>query len=662
MSFALCSHSTGTLTLERTGLRISFVGKADADRTILETARRLRFEGRWVFDSASALGGLYLGDDTGDALAADAREALAALLRTREGVTYRDGEPVGQVLTSGGLDTGPDRAPSIVWHAQAVGVLLELGYLPSAAALQPHLKALEKRLDPLNADDPDVSTSESMWYLRTRHVAWVLACLSEFHAQALPMDRLPADVVAAVDAYQTIVRTAFRYLVGTSRSCEWVAVRPEERYWSECWADERRQNLLNTVYASLAVCRACRHGFAVPRRSGWHGTFPVEHTIRQFFESVTVRATSDGPRTFLKGDWEEPWGRDVLPPGVVALIVIALTEYAHLLLEAAEPGSRTEGRARHASTTARRAAHDLISREEEWQGTVDAFSYQGVERQYWFVPTYSVALRALLESNAAPPYHKTVDTALRTVMRFSRNERSQVGVTFETWGDPTRADMDRLIPLDEVDTTWHASVRVDQIPPNQCPPTASSVHASVMALASYRRAAHFADPRSLHEALTSGHSYDDAPVSPFTSLVIAYSESGRRQRGRPQDFTLSLSVGDEYSETCSVGAGAVALLIGFLTLGQVANDDALAGAIGASCPPQLSLPRSAEAVRKQIAALNARLGVSLVVRTGSKPVQSHLAAQVLLHEASMPGTWLKSLKRARASDRAREASRPQSTG
>jgi hypothetical protein len=50
---------------------------------------------------------------------------------------------------------GEGRSPSLVWHAQAIGLLLELGFLPTAACVREHLEVIERRLQPINCRDPE---------------------------------------------------------------------------------------------------------------------------------------------------------------------------------------------------------------------------------------------------------------------------------------------------------------------------------------------------------------------------------------------------------------------------------------------------------------------------------------------------------------------------
>lgn len=608
-------------------------------RTTRYDPDRLRFEGRWVFDGSSARGGIYVGDDAGDMLAADAKAAIAALLERRSGLAYRTGEPVVAALAGGGRER--KRAPSIVWHAQAIGVLLELGYMPSAECVAPHLEVLERRLDPRNADPPSADAEDVTWTLRTRHVAWVLACLAELHAQTMPSSELPVDVLEAIKHYRRVAETAFRYLVGASEACRWIGLQDGEPFWSEHW-QIRRINLLNTIYASLAICRACRHGFAMPLHSGWDGSFPVEHTIHRFVDLIRIEPGAGGPRTFIGGDWEEPWAKHPLPAGVVGLLGLLLNEYAHLLLGLASPGSPLESRARKAHALALRTAHDLVSRHESWAATVDAFSYQGAERRLWFVPTYSVALRSVLESGAAPPNHEAVVEALRTISSFARVSATRSGEEYETWGDPTRADLAARVPADATDATWHTTISLTEIDPSDCVPTASSVHASVMALAAFRRAAHAADPRLLAAAIESSSGIEeDEPASPFTSVVVSYAGPDGRG-GRPRDFLLVLSIGDEYREHHRVGAGEAAVLLACQRADAPESDAAIGDRVKAIGPEKASLPRAPRSVRSAIASLNEKLGVALVQRDGS-PVCSSIGARILVDEESLPPNWRQSL-------------------
>jgi hypothetical protein len=616
---------------------------AAAGARIRRAQTRVGLEGRWPFDSASASGGLYIEDESGDALADDARLALTTLLKPRPGLRYPTGVEVREALWGGG--DGADRAPSIVWHAQAIGVLLEVGYLPSAECVQTHLRVLKERLHPKSANDPADPRADQRWPLRTRHVAWVLACLAELSAHAVPRGDVPDRIRQALAEWETVLGTAFTYLVGNEGPAAWVGIQPGERFWSEYWG-RRRINLLNTIYASLAICRASRHGFRIPRENSWDGSFSVEHTIHAFVDEIRVEPTPQGPRTRLGGVWHEPWVRGPLPAGVVGLLGLLLHEYAHLLLGLARPGSALEMRARRAFTLARRIAHDLLSRDGEWVGTIDAFSYQGAERRWWYVPSYSVCVRAILESGAVGPHHAAVVSAMEAITRFHRRERAQNGDEYETWADPTRTDLAARIPDEAFDEAWHAVVDVTAVPIKECPASASSIHASVMAHAAFRRSVHAVDPRVLEAVMRGERDYGEEgrPQAPFSSVVISHAPS-HDAPGRPRDFELALCAGDYYEERYRVVAGTAALLVACDRIETPATDTAIGRKVHALGPEDLSLPRSPEGVRKAIGRINTALGVDLVQRSGAQPVRSSISTRVLINEETLDARWLSRLSK-----------------
>lgn len=164
-----------------------------------------------------------------------------------------------------------------------------------------------------------------------------------------------------------------------------------------------------------------------------------------------------------------------------------------------------------------------------------------------------------------------------------------------------------------------------------------------MAYAAFRRAAHAADPRLLTAAIERSNGIEEGePASPFTSVVVSYAGTDGRP-GRPQDFLLALSVGDDYREQRRVGAGEAAVLLACGRGDGPESDEAIGARVARIGPGDASLPRAPRSVRSAIASLNQKVGVALVERKSASPVRSSTSAQILVDEDSLPQAWRASL-------------------
>ena len=127
------------------------------------------------FDSGSPLGARWFSEhECDDQFALDVVAAIDAMLQPVARVQWP--EPPAPEIDS--VLMGVGRSPSVVWHSQAAGALLELGFFPSAPCVRRHLLVLKERLRP-EMSAPPAGRDDPPWVLRTRHVAWVLACLAE---------------------------------------------------------------------------------------------------------------------------------------------------------------------------------------------------------------------------------------------------------------------------------------------------------------------------------------------------------------------------------------------------------------------------------------------------------------------------------------------------
>ena len=368
---------------------------------------------RGLVDSASPLGARWVFDDAcEDAFARAVNITQASLFRHSDLERPDGGGPVGDALC------GDSRSPSLVWHAQAIGCLLELGYLPTAASIGKHLDILTWRLGPACCRDPARYPSRDPWLLRTRHVAWVVACLAELPRLAIDPyeeEHLRGQLERAMQLHARVIEIALDYLLGRgSREgpAGWTAFDHDRRAWREHWGSGEL-NALNTLYSMVAVCRAERHGYLEPDRNR-EDTPPHSFDLLDgLFEEIVVHTDAGHPEVHWEHDWPEPWARGDLPDAVVALLALALLEYAGALRETSRPRSRDEERGMAIRDKARRLAQVLVFRDLDrstaarldasWTTSVDAFIRRLGDEQWaegeWFMPSYSLGVRAILESS-----------------------------------------------------------------------------------------------------------------------------------------------------------------------------------------------------------------------------------------------------------------------
>lgn len=547
--------------------------------------------GRLAIDLSSSSASRYSQDEThGDLLAADARAALRACLSSRDDVLYPDGSRVGRAFWG----VNPD-APDLVWHAQAVGVLLEFGFEPRSAAVQAHVRVMLRRLQEDNAPNPQ--ESRSPWVLRTRHVAWVLACLAEHPGD---VGRRSSDGDAQGEGeFLAALELAYRYIEGDRTAGEparWIG--PLDGAWTECWG-ARKHNLLNTLYACLGIVRANHHGIAPASRNelAIRGFVRAAGShVRAFMNDLRIELTKDGPRCRLGGErrWLAPWTREIpLPASVVGLIALVSREYGHFLLSHGSPEM-----AERALTLTQRLAHELCSRADEWSGRVDAFRADGADRGWWTIPSYSIALRAILDASVVSPLHPTVRAAVDVIQTLARE-----GDGFETWADPVYSRLDQLID-DPNPPSWHTSIRfaddLGEDTLSRMRPTPASIHAAVMALASLRRALGAADPRHVRASMERR----PAKLPPNTFHHIELGPRTARLHG-PGGYVETLQT--RYSWN---------VLLRVLGSTSPADASALAGRVRVVSAevPDVRAPRSAEGVRGAVDAINRTVGVALVER------------------------------------------------
>jgi hypothetical protein len=435
---------------------------------------------------------------------------------------------------------GEGRSPSLVWHAQAIGILFELGFLPTALCVREHLEVIERRLEPANCHDPERFPDTDPWLLRTRHVAWVLACLSEMpQIELAPGEAtvLRDRLESAVAQHKKIVRTAAAYLlgIGDDGPATWVGRRGDD-LWSEVWED-RQFNLLNTLYAMLALCRAERHGYLDDLPPQPDGTSHATAAFGGLLSAITVEKEWGRQLEIRWRDrrWTERWsGRD-LPSGVVALFALTLAEYSSLLLETSPPDAGDEEmRALAARSRAQRLAHVLLMRTKDnatdWTASADAFYSEKAEGA-WFVPTYSTAARAILETGVVDPRHPIIARSFAAIESLAIERSYRGGTSVPTWLNPTR---DRRLK-GKAGISQHRlasfQLAVDDIVGR---PDAAGIHAACMAWAGLRRAVARLDPRDLmHEPDTQ------LPPSPFRRIEAEPEGQGWR--------VLLVGDGDNYS-------------------------------------------------------------------------------------------------------------------
>jgi hypothetical protein len=428
-----------------------------------------------------------------------------------------------------GFLVGKRGSPSVVWHAAAVGTLLELGFLPSARCVYRHLRVLEACLRPANARNPATHPWDSPWLLRTRHVAWVLACLAE-------MPRVGSDgarsekAVAAFALHETVITTAYEYLVQRAADpadpSSWISRDEGSRVWQEHWDRRRAPNLLNTLYALIGLCRAARHGFLPP-----DAVLVIHGDVQELIlADIDHQMSAHGLSVQLRGRWNEEWAQDQPPPGILGLITVLLVEYAEMLFErAGAPAIRYTNRA---YIKAQRLAHYLAANPEDWWKHADYFLHVGAEGA-WAVPSFSVCTRALLESGAVDPYSNVIARAFETIEgRKPEHELPPRGAV--PWTDPTRG-FDLEI-TDDDQARGHVRRKLPDARGRAKHINAGGIHAAVMAYSALRRAVRRADPRDvLHPHIARQHRQMKAPrayyaSSPFIRLELEPLQKSSRCR------------------------------------------------------------------------------------------------------------------------------------
>jgi hypothetical protein len=501
-------------------------------------------------------------------------------------------------------------------------MLLELGFLPTAKCIRDHLKVIKRRLIPINCHNPGEYEERDPWLLRTRHVAWVLGCLAEMpwlELAASEKENLRTYLERALSEYQGVVTTAADYLLGSENKgpATWVGKHRGEELWSEVW-EQRSPNLLNTLYAALALCRAERHGYLA--EFGNAGT-PVSRATTLFDEilvkSVVVKPTAIGPQVLWKQDWHEEWAKRDLPDGIVGLLALGLMEYSCLLQEASAPGSEEEMRALSARTKAQRLAHVLVSRASAdrrvrkgrhlWTTSADAFFNQKAEG-VWFVPSYSVCLSAILETSIVHPNHSVVTQAFETISGLAEVRNYRLEKHVKTWIDPTRAPEMREMS-EEVRSRQHAKVDfaplfLGQDPTRKrgCQVNAAGLYAAVMAYGALRRAVARVDPR---EVLAPPPA-DEKPASPFQSIRA-------RRDGAWWELTLSDAESPlhVYKETAKVSKETMVFLKALSRIEKPAPANAIAQAVDSLAGDTRHVGKEST-VRQKITKINKRFGVRLI--------------------------------------------------
>jgi hypothetical protein len=455
-------------------------------------------------DVGSPGGVRWVGDAAGDPLAIDVRDAIRDLVADDRAMVS---PPAGGRELETSLVGHGGKSASLIWHSQCVASLVELGFVPGADCLNPHLDAIADRLvdariiNPLDPNELDYDNNESIkarepWVVRARHLAWVVACLSEYqpvgddHGTTLTSpDRDPDDdwnpgqgspAAPAREQrtrwterrYRRLLRHAYDGLVGSHitgpKPAKWASPRRDEfeLVWHEVILDRltdgneaglhrppaRRPNALTTFYSVLAICRAERHHHT-RYADAWHALAHDEQTasalVDHLLTQVEVEPAPGGPIVRLRSgrhgdgaaapsEWNEPWVRDAftLPPSAIALLALTLVEYARFLAPLVPPG--VQPRVAGSLLKAHRLGQALLARPESdevlWSRAVDAFFLYG-EDEAWFTPAYSLCLRAVLETGAATPDHPLVRDALQTIDRLRTDDgKSDDG---KSWVDAT---------------------------------------------------------------------------------------------------------------------------------------------------------------------------------------------------------------------------------
>lgn len=447
-----------------------------------------------VYDSASPFAGSYLNDTSDDPLANEARRALREARKKTTGLTFPGTKvEVGPCYYEEALG----KSPSVVFHGMALGLLLEMGFAPSAPCVWEHLRILDHRLrrsESVSPEDPPGGDLRNPWFLRTRHVAWALAMLAELPSLQIPRDAT-AEQRRRFIKHRELAELAYAYLDGgPDAPATWVGLRQNDNWWSEYWRPttetdasgqrrarfEREPNLLNTVYASLSIARGARHGLGAPT-SPWSRRRPLPaQVLGELADRIEVHITDVGPRTRLGSHdrrrrpededspagndssyspWKEEWakgGKD-LPPGVVGLLCIFLIEYAYTVSQ-----TEDEDAGRPYLLKAQRLAHDLMSRPDEWVRSIELYSWDpepGKPAPNWQILAYSVCLRAVLEAGVVGATHEYLLHAFQTIQATQKRVIPEEGTPYTTWVDVARLYQNK--PYEGTDWFERVSIHAD---------------------------------------------------------------------------------------------------------------------------------------------------------------------------------------------------------
>lgn len=587
-------------------------------------------------------------DDTGDPLADDARRAFSALrVPSPAGPDGTAGDAVlgSATVVDGDVRVRARRVPSLVWEAQALGVLLEMGYTASAPCVAGRLRHVARRLDPAFAvRPPGRGDPRPPGMLRTRHVTWVLACLAEVQPPPGPPTGDDAEL-------RTLVATAFRYLAGDHHAgaaddpARWIGPPPavvpaapaagggnspgagddvgsahDQGRWCERWAGAPTPNLLNSVYAALGVFRALRHEVG-PEALGdrQHVGRLQTPAVRAdaFIRRISVgHGGARGPATTIDWDGPEPWatpggqGRG-LPPSVLGLLALCLMERSANLRAL---GGADAAEAERLWVMAQRIGHELLRRRGEWVRSVDIFAAAGVPT-WWTCHSYSICARAVLESGAADPDHEAVLAALGTLaaLRVTVEPGDGSGAVFDLWRDPAFGREDALAArAADARGRLHVTAAIVDDDLESMRVTPASMHAAVMALAGYRRALGTLDPRHAYRMVEHPDArHRGQAVLPFAEAVV-------------DDRTLVLrSPNGHYEEAYRISATQRELLTvlahGPATVEALAADMAAAAArLGGGGARRSALAVGPDSVRNALDRLNDKLGVDLVKHSSAR--------------------------------------------
>ena len=525
---------------------------------------------------------------------------------------------------------GIGRSPSLVWHAQTIGGLLEFGYLPTTEAIRKHLEVLRWRLGPDCCRDPMKHKSRDPWLLRTRHVAWVVACLAELPTLEIASreeEHLRADLERGMKLHREIVAIGLSYLLGPREAggpSEWTGFDEQLRGWHEHWGEDEL-NALNSLYSMVAVCRAERHGWLEPDRDR-ESAPPVSLVmLDELFEEVVV-VTDDGrPEVRWDHGWPEPWAGGDLPDSIVALFVICLLEYAGVLREMSPPRGPNEARGAVMRDKARRLAEVLVFRaldrsskakgQPVWTSAVDAFIRPKAGGEWsergWFMPSYSLGVRAVLEAGVVSPFHRVVRDAFETITRLALPLQTLGGERMQTWVDPTRARAVHDEAVARSGENWHARVGLRDVlaeTPRRSQVTPAGLHAAAMAWGALRRAAARIDPEELLTPLE----LTGRAATVFTSVELDPPPGGGG------DVELRLRSAADYEEEASISAEWSFVL---LALADGARDESrLIEKINelADSADRVRRAKTAAGLRSAANGINRKFGVDLITWSSSE--------------------------------------------